>query len=151
MSVVVGRIYEPELPELVVRELWEHLRDDSDIRPEEYEARIDDDSRWYVAIIGDDVFGVYWAHRINHITWQIHANVRKRYWGSEDTVPTSIEILDYVFKDTGASKLISIIPKSSPHVLRHAKVVGFKQEGCRVKSFQKDGELYDEIYLALTK
>lgn len=115
----------------------------------DWEPRIDDESRWYVSHEDNDVVGVYWARKVNHVTWEVHTNVRREYWGSGKGLPHSSAALDHIIQDTGARKIIACIPESSPQVLKVADALGFKREGRREKSFQKDGVLYDEIYFGL--
>lgn len=139
---------------LVVNELWDHLADDWPMDPREWEPRIDDSSRWYVIHGTDDknrtwLVGFVWAHQVNNVTWQAHTNIRPEWWGKGVGLPASKTGLDKIIEDTGARKVIAIIPETSPHVLRLAKELGFSEEGRRLKSWQKDGELYDEVYLGL--
>ena len=149
--IYIDRIYDTQLPEIVVGELWDYLKDDSEIYPEDYQVPMDEDHRWYVSIEDNEVIGVYYVHRVNHITWQIHTHVRKKHWGSGKTVPHAKAIVEFVFNETGAHKLIATIPESAPQVLDYAKHTGFIEEGRRTSSYMKDGKIYDEILLGITR
>jgi RimJ/RimL family protein N-acetyltransferase len=142
----IGRIYDPAIVQLVVKELWDVLSDDSDIQPEDYEPRFDNDSRWYVSVEDDDVIGVYWLRRINHITWEAHTNIRKKYWGTGKAIPHATKVLELMFEDSGAEKIIAVIPEPYTQVTEFVEKLGFTQEGRRTQSFRKNGETYDELY-----
>ena len=149
MGIKVNRIDWPEIIKLVIGELWEHLRDDSDVSKEDFDPRIDEDSRWYVSVEDDDVVGVYWLRRINHITWEGHVNIRPKYWASGKSLPHAQKVLQFMWEDSGAEKIIAIIPDSSPRVIDFIQELGFNIEGRRIDSYRKDGETYDEIYFGI--
>lgn len=149
--IQVDRLHNNLVPNAVVRELWDYLSDDSPIEPWEFDARVDETSRWYASWEDAELLGVYWARQLNHVTWEIHTNVRLAWWGSGKTVPHAKATLQFIFDDTGAHKMNAIIPETATHVLRYAKEVGFVEEGRSKESLMKNGKLQDQIYLGITK
>jgi len=148
--ITVTRLESPELPEEVVKELWDYLKDDAELSKDEYTARLDDNSRWYVSGEDDEVVGVYWLRKLNHVTWEIHTNVRMKFWGTGKALPHAKTALDFIFDESGARKIVATIPETAPHVLAYAKQVGFTEEGRMTGSFLKDDILYDQIHLGIT-
>jgi RimJ/RimL family protein N-acetyltransferase len=147
----VDRTENEQLVWSVVTDVWGALEDDAKVNPIDWKPRIDDESRWYASYTDEDeIVGVYWARKINHVTWEVHTNVRRKFWGSGEGLPHSRAALAHIIQDTGARKIVAVIPESSPQVLKVADTLGFKREGRREKSFQKDGVLYDEIYFGLS-
>lgn len=134
----------------VVRELWDYLRDDTTMSPEDFHAFLDDDARWYVSWEDGDIVGVYYAHRINTATWEVHTHVRPKFWGSGKGLSHSRAGLDAIIADTRALKIIATIPASAGPVLQVAESLGFEREGRRKESFLRDGILHDEIIFGLS-
>lgn len=135
----------------VIKELWEYLCDDSEIDFEYYVPRMDDTSRWYVATIDRKIIGVFWMRRINAVTWEAHVNVRPFYWGNKKGTEVCREAIKIMGDDTGAKKIIALIPDSCPATQRAAEAIGFKREGVQTKSWLKNGQLYDQKHYGLTR
>lgn len=136
---------------LVMTEVWDFLTDDSDLRIENYQPTLHDDSRWYIISHNGQVAGAFWMRRVNAVTWEAHANVRPKFWGNKSGTAMCQLALDEMIRDTGAKKIISLIPDSSPAVQRMAEAIGFKREGVQKKSWLKNGKLYDQIHYGITR
>jgi RimJ/RimL family protein N-acetyltransferase len=136
---------------LVMQEVWEFLIDDSDLEFKDYRPRMSDDSRWYVISLDGQVAAVFWMRRVNAVTWEAHANVRPKFWGQKKGTQMCRAAIDKMIEDTGAKKVIALIPDSSKPVQRMAEAIGFKREGRQTKSFQKNGKLYDQIHYGITR
>ena len=147
-----GRTYDADIISLVIRELWDALSDDATeySDPSDFVPRIDEDSRWYISVEDNDVVGVYWLRRLNHITWEGHVNVRPKYWASGKSLPHAQAVLEFMWEDSGAEKIVATIPDSSKQVVKFIQTLGFTKEGRRTDSFQKNGKLYDELYFGIT-
>ena len=135
---------------LVISECWDYLKDDSQLEPEDYVPVITDDSRWYLTYLEGQVSGAFWMKRINLVTWEAHANVRPKFWGNRKGTLLCKMALEEMIRDTGAKKVVALIPASSPAVQRMAEAIGFKVEGVQEKSWMKDGVLYDQTYYGMT-
>jgi RimJ/RimL family protein N-acetyltransferase len=149
MSIKVSRVEKPEIVKLVIGELWDNLIDDSDVTKGDFDPRMDDSSRWYSSTETGDVVGVYWLRRINHITWEGHVNIRPKYWGSGLSLPHAQKVLQYMWEDSGAEKIVATIPDESPHVIDFILKLGFNIEGRRTNSYRKGGKTYDEVYFGI--
>ena len=149
--ITIGREHNPHLIKDVIVSIWDYIIDDTEILPEEYEPLVTDESRWYYSEDDGELYGLYWVHRLNHVTWQIHTNVLPEHWGDGRSRDHARKLLAHVFQDTGAEKLVAQIPAISRNVLEYAVDVGFQIEGCSDGVWQKNGELYDMFYLGLNK
>ena len=136
---------------MVVTECWDFLIDDSDLELQNYSPTITSDSRWYITSLDGEVAGAFWMRRVNLITWEAHANVRPKFWGNRRGTELCKLALDEMIRDTGAKKVIALIPDSSKPVQRMAEAIGFKQEGVQRKSWLKNGKLYDQIHYGITR
>jgi len=134
-----------------MRELWPYLSDDSDVDVETWLPRLDEDSRWYVAKEGNTTLGVFWMERKNFATWEAHANVRPANWGSKRGTEICRAAIKVMAEDTGARKIISLIPDCSPATQEMATAIGFEEEGVQSKSWLKGGVLYDQKHYGMTR
>ncbi len=148
----IGRVSEASLPSLVMGEVWDYLTDDSGLKFEDYEPRIDDDSRWYVSVADDfEVVGAFWCRRVNLVTWEAHANIRPKFWGDKNGTKHCQAAIDLMFEDTGGLKMIALIADCFPHVQQMAEAIGFEREGVQTLSWKRDGKLYDQIHYGINR
>lgn len=144
----IKRVRDPRIIDAVVTELWDVIIDDSVVNSEDLAPAINEDHRWYATYGEDgDLVSLWYAHRLNHITWQIHTHFRKKYWGKDLAVPHSKLALKKIWVNTNAKKLYALVPEFAKPVLRLAKATGFKQEGRQKLSYQKNDKIYDQIHL----
>lgn len=135
----------------VIGQVWDYISDDSEFGFAGFEPRIDDDSRWYLASHEGRIVGAFWMRRVNHITWEAHANVVPSHWGDGKGTEVCRKALDVMIEDTGAKKVVAQIPTLCKPVLRMAEGIGFEREGVSVRAWQKNGKLYDVIHLGITR
>lgn len=131
--------------------LWESMKDDYMLAPDEFEPVIDDHNKWFLARKDNKVLGVIRAHRLNHIMWQVHVGFSIKYWGTEHTKAVGSLILPAVFEATGAEKLYANIPVDREPVIMYALDNGMEIEGTCKKSWSYDGVLLDTYHLGASK
>lgn len=148
-NVTVKRVYDPEVIREVATELWSVLNDDTPVGPEDFVPVICDDARWYATYEDDELVSLWFVHRLNYITWQIHTHFRKKYWGKDYSDRHSKAALKKIWTNTKARKLYALIPAAATPVLALAKRHGFKQEGRMKNGLLKDGVLQDQIHLGV--
>lgn len=138
---------------MVIGEVWDYISDDA-LTPDQHASwrpRIDDGSRWYISLEGDEVVGVHWMRRVNAITWEAHANIRPKFWGNKLGTEHCRHAFKGMMTDTGAQKVILLVPDNCPQVQRMAESLGFRQEGRQVASFLKNGKVYDQVHYGITR
>ena len=104
-----------------------------------------------MATDGEEVVAVFWFRQVNSITWEAHTNVRPKYWGDSRGTEMTKQGLEVALADTGAKKLIALIPENCPEVMKACEGIGFRQEGRQTESWLKDGKLHDQIHYGLTR
>ena len=87
---------------------------------------------------------------VNGITYDVHVNFTKKDRGQK-AVDACMDGFEFAFNETPAKKLICWIPETCLNVLHFAEKMGMVQEGLITKSFQKDGKLYDQYILGITR
>ena len=151
--IIISRTWLLQPVMLVMEEVFDFLIDDTpDLLFKNYEPRLTDDSRWYISRTeGGEVVGAFWCRRINCVTWEAHANVRPKYWGDGMGTAHCQAAIDLMFEDTGATKIVAICAECFPVVMKMTEAIGFVREGVQTGSFQRDGELYDQIHYGISR
>jgi len=145
----VRRVTDRRVVLAVMKEAWPTVKDDSDVQFEDYSPPMDNDNRWYASYENDELVSLFYAHRLNLITWQLHIQFRPQYWGKGYSTAHSKAVLEEIWNDTKCKKLYALVPAYADYVLKLAKRVGFKQEGRTKKSFQKNGVIGDQIHIGV--
>ena len=149
--IEVGRTWLSGPIHQVEEELWDYLQDDSGLKYEDWSPRIDEESRWYISHHEGELVGAFLCRRLNFVTWEAHACVRPKFWGANFGTAHCQAALDLMFEDTGAKKIVAMCADCFPDTMRMTEAIGFRREGRRVDSFQRNGKLYDEVYLGIDR
>lgn len=97
--------------------------------------------------VGD--YGVFMLSKQNHVTYEVHTILLPCAKGK--AVEIGKQALGWAWDNTDAKRLITNVPSFNPLALRLAKAVGFIEYGINQKSFQKNGILYDQTILGISK
>jgi hypothetical protein len=86
----------------------------------------------------------------NAICWEIHASVfpRRRRARALAAAKAGIE---WIWQNTRCKRLIAQIPVYNGTAYLFAKAAGLEYFGTNEKSFQKNGKLYDQILLGISR
>jgi len=105
----------------------------------------------YVGAFDDeDLIGFYWMHHENSVTVQIHANILLKH--RDKSSQATRGIIDFIYEMMpNIHKVNAKIPTCYPDVYKHAIKHGFKDEGLDRLSSVRDGVLYDQHILGLTR
>jgi RimJ/RimL family protein N-acetyltransferase len=95
--------------------------------------------------------GILMMMRKNHITWELHVGFHPDVWGTGVPRKFGKEMIRTAFEETGAKKLIAMIPVDYEPVWKFAKYCGMKIEGTAKKAWQKNGVVHDAYYLGVYK
>lgn len=63
----------------------------------------------------------------------------------------AVGVLDWIWNNTQAKKILAVIPEIYPDVIGFTKKMGFEQEGEIKGSYQKNGVLYSQVYLGISR
>jgi RimJ/RimL family protein N-acetyltransferase len=147
--VTVKRIYDDRIVRAVMEEMIDVILDDTPVDPETASIPFSDDHRWYATYEDAELVSIWYVHRLNLITWQLHIHFRPKWWGTGVSTPHARAAMKKVWTNTKAKKLYASVPDYATPVLNLAKRTGWKQEGRMKNSWQKGGEVYDQIHIGV--
>jgi len=124
---------------------WDWLRDDGADDKDFYFPPINEHVQW--VRVGD--YGVFMLTRCNHIMFECHTTLLPSARGK--SVEIGKAALKFAFENTPALRIITAVPENNPLALRMALKSGFRVIGVNEKSFQKNGTLYDQTLLGISK
>jgi len=111
----------------------------------------DDEAIYYLLVLDDErVRGLYMLHPMNYITYEIHTCLLKSCRGESADEAAKL-VLKWVFTNTPCLKVITNVPENNPLALKYAKRAGLIVEGINRDSFLKDGKLYSQTLLGITR
>ena len=136
----------------VAKESYYLLADDGCVSRDKYTARDALQNQYAVYLKatdnGEDV-GYFLFHAQNSVTYESHVcflpNKRNK------TVRSGREAIQWMFANTDCRKLIASVPVDNELTYRYSKMVGFREEGLRRKSFLRDGVLHDQYMMGIEK
>jgi RimJ/RimL family protein N-acetyltransferase len=143
--MIAEQTFDVDLITRCVLSNWEWLHDDWETEPEFWFPPIGGNITW--VRVGD--YGVFLLERRNFIEYSVHTALLKHSRGRAVEIGTAA--LDWAFKNTPALRLTTTVPSCNPLALRLALKVGFKKFGINEKSFQKNGIIYDQTLLGVSK
>lgn len=125
--------------------VWDASSDDGCGDPDLFFLNPDHNTIWIKA--GD--YGVFMLHAHNHTMYECHTMLLPIARGK--AVEIAKEALKWAFENTAAKRIVTIVPEFNVLALRLARKVGMKEYGINPESFQKNGILYSQIMLGISK
>jgi RimJ/RimL family protein N-acetyltransferase len=86
----------------------------------------------------------------SRIRWEVHTCIPKESRGRA-AFDAAQECMQWVWQNTECVRIITAVPAFNPSALRFARMVGMQVIGVDEKSFQKGGELHDQMLLGISK
>lgn len=130
--------------------VYNHASDDFAPPPDEWEP-IKDELIWYVlAKDGEELLGMFALIPENAICWNIHVCLLPNSWGPK-AKEAGEKVIQWIFENTGCLRLVADVPEYNTLVLRLALKAGMHQFGVNEKSHKKQGILYNQIQLGVSK
>jgi RimJ/RimL family protein N-acetyltransferase len=123
------------------------LVDDGSASIEDFEPLINEGIT-YLAL-GEEQ-GIVMYYPTNHSSFDIHICMTTLCRG-RDAIELGKESISWIFENTSAMKINARVPTCNTKVFHYAVSVGFEQEGIDVQGFMKDGILYDQFILGITR
>ncbi len=93
---------------------------------------------------------VFILHPWNSITLEVHTNIVPEKRGRE-AITETMKAMAWVFKNTGCLKIVTHVPFFNRQAKIFALKCKMKHEGVNRQSFLKDGILYDQDILGITR
>jgi len=134
---------------LMIPEVWERAAEDGADK-ETYYPGFDAMCGWLICKEDEDIVGLIYIHNDNTTSVKIHPYILPNHRGSGRQMMFSFYRW-VVNKCPNVLKVLVAVPTCYKRVYKFAKKVGFIEEGINRKSYIKNGELYDQWNLGLTK
>jgi RimJ/RimL family protein N-acetyltransferase len=130
--------------------VWSHLVDDFHPSKERYQP-CDHPEIWYVlARDGEELLGLLMFVPRSGICSEVHIALLPGH-GYRRAREAARGAIRYYFAGTISKRLVAIIPSYNWWSQRAARDVGFVEFGRNAKAYQKNGVLYDEVYLGVSR
>ena len=128
-------------------EIYDRIADDGSPDAEDFEPVEPCDGVYYLT--DDNETGLVFFHWKNCVTLEGHIQILKEH--RNNAMEFGSLVLDWVWDNTEAQKIVVTIPGIYPDVIRFVEKQGFQLEGISEKSYLKNGILYSQVYLGLEK
>ena len=125
--------------------VWGNISDDGAPPMDLYFPPVNESVLWIRA--GE--YGVFALHKHNYVTYEAHTILLPHAKGL--AVNIGVDALKWVFENTPAKRVVTNVPSFNHLALRLALRVGFKKIGINERSFCKNGVLYDQTFLGISK
>ncbi len=111
------------------------------------------DAIWYIlAFDGDELLGCYALVPENSACWGIHLGLLPlASWVKGRTLAATLAVFDWIWRETPCMRITAKIPEFNTLTLRLAEKARMMKYGTNAHSFPKDGRLWDEILMGLSR
>jgi hypothetical protein len=127
-------------------DIYPYITDDSCPTVDKFQPIVSD-STLYLHEHGTGIF--LFVHD-NHASVSAHVCVYPGARGKAG-ISAGIDAIQWIWKNTFYQRIWSAIPAYNLRAIRYAELVGMKRFGVNEKSFMKDGILYDQILLGVSR
>jgi RimJ/RimL family protein N-acetyltransferase len=151
MTVRAARTYDRRLVVSIMLhpEIFETIAEDGQ-NPNDFVPDVQGEI-WLAMWADGEAVGLYHLHRRNAVLIEIHAQVLKAY-RKEYSVATGEAALQWILDNLPeCQKVIAWVPEIYPNVRSFTESQGFQIEGVNRKSYLKNGKLYDQTLLGITR
>lgn len=111
-----------------------------------------DESIWYVMAFNDgDLVGLFALAPQNAICWEIHTRLLPEAWGAI-AAAAARDIVPWIWENTPCRRLVTTCPSYNRLAIRFAeRAGGMTRYGVNPASWQKNGQLFDQVLLGISK
>jgi len=125
------------------------VSDDSAPDPKDFEPVINDHV-YYLLVESDSPLAVFLYHPHNAITYEVHTCVLPGGYGECARAAAKMS-LQWMINNTDARKIITYVPFNNAKARQFALRCGLSIEGINRASFLKNGVVYDQYLLGITR
>ena len=136
---------------LVEPDIWERAAEDG-IDQDTWYPGYNSMTAWLLCIEDDDVIGVILLHTDTAVSLKMHPYLRKEHRQKGRVMMASFYkwLLENTELET-VNKINTVIPEYQKKVINFAKKVGFHKEGVSRESCRKNGQLYGQQNMGITR
>ena len=130
--------------------IWPHVSDDFSGQPENFIALTSLPILYLAVKENEDLLGLFVITWENSICWKIHTCLLPETWGQK-AKQIGNELRAWLFSSTNCHRIVTDVPANNRLALAFAKSCGMTEYGLNPQSFLKDGQLYDQVLLGVSK
>ena len=152
MDIAFERTTDLELIRKIVthEKIWPHVSDDGAGHPEDYQP-VNHPAIWYVTVLSNgQLMGAWIFTPENSICFGVHTCLLPQAWGSFAHCAARA-MAQWVWEHTPCKRIVTTVPTYNRLALAFAKGAGMEQYGLNPRSYQKNGKLYDQILLGISR
>ena len=127
--------------------MWDQIAQDNQ-DPDNF--GLDDTGFWLKATEDNELIGMLGFYQLQGIKVEFHPCILKQH-RKEHAIEAINKAIDYAFDIEKIQKVNVIIPFSHENVHEFALKVGFQDEGVNKQSFLKNGIIYNQWYMGMTR
>lgn len=130
--------------------IWPGITDDGCPKPEDFVPLGDEHVIYLLAYKDSQVCGLFMLHPHNEICWEVHTCLlpEGRGWKARELVAQGFK---WVWANTKCLRIITNVPAFNFPALGLAHDVGFEVIGVNKGSFMKQGVVYDQTILGISR
>ncbi len=129
---------------LTHEKLWPWISDDFYPAPENFWPNESEYIFYLIAFDGDEPLGLYIAHPINTLLWEVHHALLPKAWGAR-ALEIGRAFEAWLWENTHALKAVGFTPACNKLALRYARKLGMREAGRVTKCYQRRFELFDIV------
>lgn len=129
--------------------IWEAISDDGSVSKDLYFPNMSPENYWLEAYEDEVRYGVFLFHPHNTICYEAHTMLLPRAHGR--AAECAGAAIGWMFHNTQCQRIITNVPAYNRHALRLARSVRMIEYGLNDKSFLKNGVLYAQHVLGISK
>ena len=104
---------------------------------------------WLEVEDNGEKLGIFLARQMNKVCYEGHIVLLPSAFGQSGEAAKLA--VNWMFENTDCQRIIGCIPAYNTPAINVAKKAGMKQFGINEKSFMKDGILFDQVYLGISR
>jgi RimJ/RimL family protein N-acetyltransferase len=133
---------------LMEPDIWERAAEDG-VDKESFYPGTDAFSIWLLCLEENEAIGIILVHTDTSVSVKMHPYLRKKHRQKGRAMMKAF--YEWMLESTDTNKINVTIPECEQKVINFAKKVGFKKEGLNRDSYQKNGQLYGQQNLGITR
>jgi len=135
---------------LIEKDIWERAAEDG-IDQDTWFPGYDSMTAWLLCVDDEDIIGVILLHTDTNVSVKMHPYLRKEHRQKGRIMMKAFYRWIMENSQEKIAKINVTIPENQVKVINFAKKVGFKKEGLNRDSYLKDGQLYGQKNLGITR
>ena len=134
--------------------IYPHISDDYSPPASEYRP-VESEAVWYVIArdvqeAGTELLGLWMLVPQNGVCWEVHTALLPCAWG-DIGLEAARALQAWIWAHTPCRRIVTNVPVSNRLALHFAMRAGMRVFGVNEKSYQKDGQLWDQVCLGISE